>query len=85
MLHAHMWPNLVMKGTQWHYTDHTCQSENFISHSSGPLPPTARILSYLVSAQKCLTGEPQENIRKPVIAILTQNSAVWGSLPDDVK
>ena len=44
------------------------------SHSSKPLPPTARILSYLSSAQQDLTGEPHENIRKPLIAISTLNS-----------
>ena len=41
------------------------------SHSSTPLSHTAMILSYLSSAQQDLTGEPHENIIKPIIAILT--------------
>ena len=45
------------------------------SHRSKPLPPTARILSYLSSAQQDLTGEPHENIRKPIIATFTVNSS----------
>ena len=34
------------------------------------------VLSYLSSAQQVLTSEPQENIRKPLIAILTLNSGL---------
>ena len=41
--------------------------------STTELSPTP-ILSYLSSAQQDLTGEPQKNIRKPIIAILTLNS-----------
>ena len=57
---------------------HTCRAENtgdsvFLNFekpdSSKLLPPTARIVSYLSSAQQDLTGEPQENIRKLIIAI----------------
>ena len=57
----------------------TCRAENtgdsvvlFLtlrSCSSKPLK-----LGYLISAQRDLTGESQENIRKPIIAILTLNS-----------
>ena len=43
------------------------------SHSSKPLPSTAMIRSYLSSAHQHLTGEPQENIRKPIIVILNLN------------
>ena len=49
------------------------------SHIWEPPPPTARILSYLSSAQQDLTGESQENIRKPVIAILTLSSGIWNT------
>ena len=44
------------------------------------LPPKATILSYLSSAQQVLTDEPQESIRKPIIAIMTLNSK-YQSLP----
>ena len=65
--------------------EHTCQPirlkileilffRTLRSHSSKPLPPTARILSYLSSAQQDLTGEPHKNITKPLTAISTLNS-----------
>ena len=41
------------------------------SHSSELLPP--KILSYFSSAKKELANPPQENIRKPLIAILAPN------------
>ena len=58
-----------------------CQAENsgdsvFLNFGKPWLKtptPTARILSYLSSAQQDIFGEPQENIRKPLIAILTLN------------
>ena len=44
------------------------------SHSSKPPPPKAKILAYLSSTQQYLSNEPQENIRKPTVTILTLNS-----------
>ena len=49
-------------------------------HSSNPQPLTARILSYLDSAQQAITGEPQENVREQIITILTLNYTIY-SLP----
>ena len=46
-----------------------------ISQSSKPLPHKAKILAYLSSAQQHLFNAPQENIRKPIIKMLTLNSA----------
>ena len=51
----------------------TCQIKN-TGDSEKPYlkapPPAARLLSYLSSTQQDLTGEPQEDIRKLIIAIL---------------
>ena len=44
------------------------------SHSSKPLPPKSKVLGYLSSVQQDLTGEPQENMRKPIITVWTLHS-----------
>ena len=48
----------------------------FLTLSSNLPPPTAAILPYVSSAQQALTGEPQENIRKLIVIILTLNSNI---------
>ena len=59
--------------------DSICRTVALRSQSSKPLPPTARILSYLSSAQQTLTGESQENIRKQIIIIFTLNSGTYNT------
>ena len=49
------------------------KTSSFLTPPHGP-PRTPRTLLYLSSAQQVLAGEPHENIRKPIIAILTLNS-----------